>query len=122
MDAQLGKKPLPPLNTSKLQAFEEAESLFDPPVELGMAAAGTDERARVWVTPGDSYSVTVTLPPPFLGLVQTQTRTLNWELDPFVFYAVRTVRAAYRRGGAVQAQARVPSFVVYAVLLAPIEA
>ncbi len=46
---------------------------------------------RVWQTPGETYAVTVTLPPPFVELTLRQTRKANWELEPFVFYATRKV-------------------------------
>eukprot|EP00983_Pelagomonas_calceolata_P112973 1159940-Pelagomonas_calceolata.AAC.16 len=71
-----------------LQEREEAESLFEPPVRLHL-----DDPEKFWVSPGDAYSVTLAFPPPFMGFKMTQTRTQNWELEPFVFYAVRTVGA-----------------------------
>ena len=46
---------------------------------------------RQWITPGDVYSVTVTLRPPFVPLRLTQTRAMGWELEPFAFYALRLV-------------------------------
>jgi len=76
------------LTRVRAQEREEAEALFEPAEVFCL-----DDAERMWVTPGDKYSVTLTLPPPFLAFRLTQTRVLNWELEPFVFYAVRTVRA-----------------------------
>jgi hypothetical protein len=46
---------------------------------------------QVWVIPGEKYAVTLTSHSPFIELTARQTRTVGWELDPFVFYVRRKV-------------------------------
>eukprot|EP00798_Chlamydomonas_sp_ICE-L_P030199 gene30199-35182_t len=38
---------------------------------------------RTWLTPGDIYSVKVTMEEPFMEMTMRQTRMSNWELEPF---------------------------------------
>lgn len=46
---------------------------------------------RMWITPGAKYSVKVDLEEPFVEWSFTQGRLCNWELEPFIFYALKKV-------------------------------
>ncbi|KAG2441658.1 hypothetical protein HXX76_003276 [Chlamydomonas incerta] len=46
---------------------------------------------KMWMTPGDKYRLTVQMRTPFLDYDAVQVRVANWELEPFVFYAMRKV-------------------------------
>ncbi|GLI69504.1 hypothetical protein VaNZ11_014138 [Volvox africanus] len=46
---------------------------------------------KMWMTPGEKYRVSVQMRSPFMEYNAVQVRTANWELEPFVFYAVKKV-------------------------------
>ncbi|EFJ46635.1 hypothetical protein VOLCADRAFT_92800 [Volvox carteri f. nagariensis] len=48
-------------------------------------------KEKMWMTPGEKYRVSVQMRSPFLEYNAVQVRTCNWELEPFVFYAIKKV-------------------------------
>ncbi|GLC52223.1 hypothetical protein PLESTB_000596700 [Pleodorina starrii] len=48
-------------------------------------------KEKMWMTPGEKYRVSVHMKSPFMEYNSIQVRTANWELEPFVFYAVKKV-------------------------------
>lgn len=82
-------KKMSPTGKTQWKLPQMEENTHYVPTYSGITQNLDDE--RMWVTPGAKYAVRVDLEEPYVEWSFTQARLCNWELEPYIFYALRKV-------------------------------